>query len=528
MKRSLSVYLIITVYIFLLCASVIFWDIAKWVSIPVFLYTTWLLVAKKEDAFLGLPIGLWPASLCNCFVFLLKSIDDKWAEILSIMAGLIIVAVITVKEDDKKKNAETFFFKVMVYLMIAVNISIMDNSYLSLLVIPLMYTIFLFFLDLLMQKEKYVSRNPTIAAVVQSTFFFLFLFFIHTRNTRSDVSQVEIQTDSDTTVVAMVLEKEKQIKGQMNQNFLAISENKGQNDNISPEFSLKSTIESGKRIWTAEYSYTTNSTRNEAFEDSVFDYDPGEYHYDASPAAFQMLKSVDYSLQYFLKTNLEEGEEVQIELHGYSDGLQFKRKENPARYDGRMGNFSGKGVNGSDKVVQYVLNEFPVKGGVELHNGDLLNNENLAFLRAYCMKQDYLANVVPLRNVLAKTQYTFAGHTQAPTNQSDPRERKVKIVLRIVNPVPNKVAVPVEMKTEKVDYACGKWMPFISKILLGLLVFLLGYHYKRYHEKKDKKENARKERNILAFTFVTGIILLLLIYLWCPSSFWQIPDILIK
>ncbi len=95
-----------------------------------------------------------------------------------------------------------------------------------------------------------------------------------------------------------------------------------------------------------------------------------------------MLKIVDNNLNGFLRKNLEEGEGLQIEIHGFSDATPFD-VNNPKYYDGLEGTFPKPATVLQEEVNIFYLNDTPTQ--INLKKGDQLNSKYYGLDNCHCI-----------------------------------------------------------------------------------------------------------------------------------------------
>lgn len=328
-------------------------------------------------------------------------------------------------------------------------------------------------------------------------------------NFNSSNGNQEITEKTEIIIDSIVKERDILIQNKVDFYFDSLKQNNVISSNINPTFDLENVTEDNDRILRAEYSY---ETIDEQLEAEITDYKPGKFRVSESPAAYALLQIVDNTIQTFLRENLEKAEQIQIKLHGFSDALPFDDK-NPVYYDGLEGSFPKAEHLGRPKLNQYVLNG--TLTDIYLDSGDTLNNDILAFLRAYCLKEDYLKDVVLLREVERKTQYTY--HATTNNHNSGGKYRKVKIIIDIVNTQLSEQ----EPETIPVDSSSC----FFARILMFIGILLLPYalyHYTQSDKKRGDQKEFENNRNKFFLILFIAAVLIIIAFCICPNLTYSI------
>jgi len=269
---------------------------------------------------------------------------------------------------------------------------------------------------------------------------------------------------------------------------------------FQPEFSYQNVVENEQRILRSEFSY---NTFDEELQTEVTDYAPGKFRLVDSPIAQSLLHSTDRIIQDFFKENFEKGEEIQLELHGFADAQKFDMLD-PKYYDGDEKDFpkSAKESLTGQKIHSYILNG--IMTPINLKEGDKLTNENLAFLRAYCLYDEYLSHVEQIRETSSKTRVTFHATTFKNQNEIGGKYRKVKIKINIINP--SNLPPPPVVTDTGTETKCSDLM----KVVLCIMGFLIGtyayFHYERYNKKRDEGKPKNRELFMFGFFIILAII----------------------
>ncbi|MDE6396213.1 MAG: WD40 repeat domain-containing protein, partial [Muribaculaceae bacterium] len=125
------------------------------------------------------------------------------------------------------------------------------------------------------------------------------------------------------------------------------------------------------------------------------DFGPGKYHAEESGAATAMLKIIKEAFDGDFAQYLKEGKKVNVKISGAADATPILRG---IKYDGVYGDFDNEIVYQNGQMTGLSVNE---KDGIT-------ENEQLAFLRAYGVR-DYIAKNVPeLEKMNSDYQYHIA------------------------------------------------------------------------------------------------------------------------
>lgn len=145
----------------------------------------------------------------------------------------------------------------------------------------------------------------------------------------------------------------------------------------------------GKRI----LNYIINITYQVEPDFSVNeDFGPGKYHIDESGAATAMLRIVKEALEGDFAQYVKAGKKLNIKISGTADNSSI---HNAIKYDGVYGDFDNEVVYQNGQMSAISVN---TKDGIK-------ENEQLAFLRAYGVR-DYLdKNIDNLKNMNTDYQY---------------------------------------------------------------------------------------------------------------------------
>jgi hypothetical protein len=491
----------------LMVLSINFWDISKWLSIPILILSIrYMWDDFSEDNELILISRLiYPITVWNILV---------WFSTLTESIGILIFVGIVLFAFSIRLNQDRELIGVIPIVSILYGITtLFVNQYglLASIGIPILISGLWYLISQIVDDSEndYAESFLYLPFVIFGLIVLLSFLFDDSSKTKT---YTPIQIEKEEEVEKRIKEEELIIEKKVISHFDSLKRVGEIRSDVNPEFKLTNVIDNEKRILEAEYSYTTTygfETTNEVLQTEVTDYLPGKYHIRDSPAAFAILQMVDRTINRFLRENLEQGEEIQIELHGFTDSLKFD-PNNPTIYDGREGDFPKDATTTERKIDDYTLNGNRIE--INLKKGDAINNETLGFLRAYCMKVEYIDDIVLLRNLKKKSQYTY--HATTSSTNSGEKYRKVKIKISIVNP---QTLPPAPIPEESRDCT------FLSKLILFFLGLVLGsyalFHYKRIHEKKD--ENKPYEPDLIKFivAIILGIILLWLAWWLCPELF---------
>lgn len=448
---------------------------------------------------------IYPITVWNILVWFSNSTESIG---ISILIGIVLFAISIRLNQDRELIG---VIPIVSILYGITTIFVTDYGLMASITIPLLISGLWYLISRIVDdSEDDFSESFLYLPFVIFGLILLISFYFDDSSKTTSYTPIQIEKEEETK--KQVREDELIIEKKIISHFDSLKRVGKIRNDVNPEFKLTNVINNKKRILVAEYSYTTTygfETTNEVLETEVKDYRPGKYHIRDSPAAFAMLQMVDRTINRFLKKNLEQGEEIQIELHGFTDALRFD-PDNPTFYNGREGDFPKDATPTERKIDDYTLNGDRVE--INLKVGDAISNGTLGFLRAYCMKVEYLDDIILLRNLKEKTQYTY--HTTTSSTNSGGYYRKVKIKMSIVNP---SSLPPAPVPEESRDCT------FLSKLILSFLGFVLGtyafFHYKRIHEKKDEDKPFESDLIKFIVAIILGIILPLLAYWLCPELF---------
>lgn len=122
------------------------------------------------------------------------------------------------------------------------------------------------------------------------------------------------------------------------------------------------------------------------------DFGPGKYHINESGAASSMLRIVKEALEGDLAQYVEAGKKINIKISGTADGTPIMRG---IPYDGVYGDFEDEIVTKDGAISTVSVN---TKDGIK-------ENEQLAFLRAYGVKDFLDSNVEGLKDMTSDYRY---------------------------------------------------------------------------------------------------------------------------
>lgn len=122
------------------------------------------------------------------------------------------------------------------------------------------------------------------------------------------------------------------------------------------------------------------------------DFGPGKYHVDESGAASAMLKIIKEAFEGDFAQYLEDGKKLNVKISGTADATPIIRG---IKYDGVYGDFDNEIVFQDGQMTGISVNE---KDGIK-------QNEQLAFLRAYGVRDFITKNVPQLQNMNTDYQY---------------------------------------------------------------------------------------------------------------------------
>lgn len=122
------------------------------------------------------------------------------------------------------------------------------------------------------------------------------------------------------------------------------------------------------------------------------DFGPGKYHIDESGAASAMLKIIKQAFEGDFAQYVKEGKKVNVKISGTADATPIVRG---IKYDGVYGDFDNEIVFQDGQMTGISVNQ---KDGIK-------QNEQLAFLRAYGVRDYITKNVPDLQKMNADYQY---------------------------------------------------------------------------------------------------------------------------
>ena len=273
---------------------------------------------------------------------------------------------------------------------------------------------------------------------------------------------------------------------------------------FEPEFQYRNEIIDYKRIVSSEFGYTAPDNEFE-----LSNYQPGDYHYYDSESTIGLLLSVDRAINRYLQENLKNSQEIQLELHGFADAIPYDPQK-PTYYSGLEGSFPKRAEEtpNGQKIDHFTLNN--VITPIQLKEGDVMTNEILAFLRAYSLYIDYLITVPEIRSVERKTRVVYYATTFSKNSEKGGEYRKVKVKIDVINPT--NFPPPPE---RPLNDGCNR----IWQLICGLLAVLIGsfafFHYKRYHEKRDKGESGIKDLILMFVIIAIALLVALMALFYC-------------
>lgn len=122
------------------------------------------------------------------------------------------------------------------------------------------------------------------------------------------------------------------------------------------------------------------------------DFGPGKYHVDESGAASAMLKIIREALEGDFAQYLKDGKKINVKISGTADATPIIHG---IKYDGVYGDFDNEIVYQDGQMTGISVNQ---KDGIK-------QNEQLAFLRAYGVRDFITKNVPQLSNMNTDYQY---------------------------------------------------------------------------------------------------------------------------
>lgn len=122
------------------------------------------------------------------------------------------------------------------------------------------------------------------------------------------------------------------------------------------------------------------------------DFGPGKYHVDESGAASAMLKIIKEAFEGDFAQYLQDGKKINVKISGTADATPIIHG---IKYDGVYGDFDNEIVFQNGQMTGISVNE---KDGIK-------QNEQLAFLRAYGVRDFIGKNIPQLRNMSTDYQY---------------------------------------------------------------------------------------------------------------------------
>lgn len=476
----------------LMVLSIYFWDYSQYISSLLLLVCIYQIIdGKLDDTLTEVALIVYPIVAWNTLFLMHHYINSFF---IVFIIGILLYLIYYFKNED---SVGLVWISSIGYGLIY--ILIFNFGIWGVVISPIVFSIIGY---LIMNIDNEMVEDGCILMLFFYLFLILFIIYLFSSpydsssNNYLNKEQVELESQIKNEIEIQELEVKKSIELY----FDSLKRVDSYYEKLHPEFKQTQTFEDGKRKISSEFSYRS-------IDIDVKHYRPGKYHLIDSPAAEEMLRLVDNTIRNFLLERLEQSNRIQIDLHGFSDALRFN-PDRPVLYDGSEGSFPKKKTQDQDKIYDYVLNGKRIS--ISLKEGDKLNNNILAFLRAYCMKEEYLNDIIFLQRYLDKTNYTYNATTLEGTNIVGGEHRKVKIVIHAINPQ-NLPPVPIP------NNRCSNLLKLILFILEAIIIRIAFFHYKRYHIKKDKKENAEVELLKIIIFVIVGIVIFLVMLWFCPS-----------
>ena len=122
------------------------------------------------------------------------------------------------------------------------------------------------------------------------------------------------------------------------------------------------------------------------------DFAPGKYHAEASGAASSMLKLVTEALQGDFAQYVRDGKKLAVTISGTADATPIVSR---ILYDGAFGDIVEVPIYENGKLVPMTI----------MDKDQISRNEQLAFLRAYSVKEFLNKNIAALQNMNQSYRY---------------------------------------------------------------------------------------------------------------------------
>ncbi len=255
---------------------------------------------------------------------------------------------------------------------------------------------------------------------------------------------------------------------------------------LYPEFNLS--IIEGKTNDTIiiDYGYR--------LEGELKDFKEGRYMWSESVAASAWIHSFEGMLNEFLCHNIERADEVHLKLIGHADGIPV---EGHIPYKGEFGNFPRTIID--ESTTFYILDGKPKK--ITLREQQSIGNPEIAFLRAYGLREYLDTYVNPLINV--KKKYAYYAYTQEDESIRGGQYRKVKVILSLNN-VPK---IAQKKESQKKLETFGTISLLITLLLIPFFIGVAVSYYIKWRDAEKEERHRIAYRNLCFFYLLVAIII---------------------
>jgi len=220
-----------------------------------------------------------------------------------------------------------------------------------------------------------------------------------------------------------------------------------------------------------------------------------------------LLATVNNTINSFLNKVLDEGEQIQVRLYGFTDGLGFKPN---SLYSGFEGSFPKSRSEYDFEIQNYFNNGEQIE--IQLDKGDNMTNSILGFLRAFNMYDENLKFNLKLKKKLRKTHYVF--HSVSTALERGGNYRKVGVGIQVYN-IEGGSVIPLPVEPAN---TCDNIL-YVLVLLFSVCGSLLIHYARKLTEYKEDKSDSEKRYYYfrLVWAFVICIVLFFIMYLICPD-----------
>jgi WD40 repeat protein len=151
------------------------------------------------------------------------------------------------------------------------------------------------------------------------------------------------------------------------------------NTNITVNANVVSDVDAnGKKVMNYRIGFTYKVKKNYS---NIEDFGPGKYEVEQSGAAMSMLAIMKTAFESDFKQYIKKGKKLRVKITGNADAIPITGK---IEYNGCYGNFNNEPAYKDDELSNISVSK----------DGGITTNEQLAFLRAFGVKQ-YIVNHIP-------------------------------------------------------------------------------------------------------------------------------------